>query len=87
VFFFPKRPHSDDVRKLVELIQELANHGNTVLVIEHNLDIIKVADYILDIGPEGGEGGGNIVFTGTPEDLVTRTDNYTGIALAEKGLN
>jgi excinuclease ABC subunit A len=79
--------HYYDIEKLLQSLQALIANGHSIVVIEHNLDIIKTADHVIDIGPEGGEGGGRIVFTGTPEDLVTRTDNYTGIALAEKGLN
>ena len=79
--------HYYDIEKLLQSFQALIANGHSIVVIEHNLDIIKTADHVIDIGPEGGEGGGKIVFTGTPEDLVTRTDNYTGIALAEKGLN
>jgi excinuclease ABC subunit A len=52
--------------------------GNTVLVIEHNMDVIKVADYLIDLGPEGGKEGGNIVFTGTPEEIIKKKDSYTG---------
>jgi len=79
--------HYYDIEKLLQSFQALIANGHSIVVIEHNLDIIKTADHVIDIGPEGGEGGGKIVFTGTPEDLVTRTENYTGIALAEKGLN
>ncbi|MEK6628059.1 MAG: excinuclease ABC subunit UvrA [Bdellovibrionota bacterium] len=70
--------HFEDVRKLVELLHELANQGNTVLVIEHNLEVIKTADYIIDIGPEGGRGGGEIVATGTPEKIITIKKSITG---------
>ena len=69
--------HYEDVRKLVEILQKLVDKGNTVLVIEHNLDFIKSADYILDIGPEGGDGGGELVAKGTPEE-VAGTDTHTG---------
>ena len=62
--------HSYDVRKLIDIIQRLTEGGNTVVVIEHNLDVIKCADYIIDLGPEGGDGGGTIVATGTPEEVV-----------------
>ena len=64
--------HFEDINLLLSVLQRLVNEGNTVLVIEHNLDIIKVADYILDIGPEGGRGGGTILFSGTPEDLIKK---------------
>jgi excinuclease ABC subunit A len=70
--------HYEDVRKLIEIIQKLVNKGNTVLVIEHNLDVIKSADYIIDIGPEGGDGGGNIVAKGTPEEVANTAKSYTG---------
>ncbi|MEX6634248.1 excinuclease ABC subunit UvrA [Hyphococcus lacteus] len=70
--------HFEDVRKLMEVIQELTEGGNTVVVIEHNLDVIKQADWIIDIGPEGGDGGGTIVAAGTPEDVATVSESYTG---------
>lgn len=73
--------HYDDVAKLIDILQELVNRGNTVIVIEHNLDLLKCADYIIDMGPEGGERGGQIVATGTPEE-VSRTDgSHTGYYL------
>ena len=75
--------HFEDVRKLMEVIQELADTGNTVVIIEHNLDVIKQADWIIDLGPEGGDGGGQIVATGTPEDLAEAEGSYTGQFLAE----
>ena len=74
--------HFEDVRKLLEVLQRLVDQGNTVLVIEHNLDVIKVADWILDIGPEGGAGGGQIIAAGTPEDIVKVKESYTGQYLA-----
>ncbi len=64
--------HFEDIRMLIDVLQRLVNDGNTVLVIEHNLDIVKVADHLIDVGPEGGRGGGNIVCTGTPEDLIKK---------------
>ncbi|MEL6379341.1 MAG: excinuclease ABC subunit UvrA [Pseudomonadota bacterium] len=70
--------HFEDVRKLMEVIQELADTGNTVVVIEHNLDVIKQADWIIDLGPEGGDGGGEIVAVGTPEEVALCPDGYTG---------
>src|SRR5256886_6022725 len=74
--------HFDDVRKLLDVLQRLVDLGNTVLIIEHHLDVIKQADWIIDLGPEGGEGGGRIVAQGPPE-LVARTKkSYTGQALA-----
>lgn len=69
--------HYEDVRKLIEILQKLVDKGNTVLVIEHNMDLIKSADYVLDIGPEGGDGGGDLVAKGTPEE-VANTDTHTG---------
>ena len=70
--------HSSDVRKLIEVLQRLVNNGDTVLVIEHNLDVIKSADYIIDIGPEGGDEGGTIVAAGTPEEIAEVPESYTG---------
>ncbi len=70
--------HSYDVKKLVDILQRLVGNGNTVVVIEHNLDIVKTADYIIDMGPEGGEGGGKIVATGTPEEVCKIKGSYTG---------
>lgn len=70
--------HFEDVRKLLEVLHELVDQGNSVIVIEHNLDVIKTADYIIDIGPEGGDGGGEIVATGTPEQVAAEPRSYTG---------
>ena len=70
--------HSDDVAKLIEMLQRLCDAGNTVLVIEHNLDVIKTADHIIDLGPEGGDGGGTIVAVGTPEQVAQVEASYTG---------
>ena len=70
--------HFDDVKKLLEVLERLVEKGNTVVVIEHNLDVIKTADYIIDIGPEGGNGGGTIVKTGTPEEVARSRKSYTG---------
>ncbi|MAM34484.1 MAG: excinuclease ABC subunit A [Micavibrio sp.] len=70
--------HFEDVRKLLEVLHTLVDQGNTVIVIEHNLDVIKTADWIIDIGPEGGSGGGEIIATGTPEDVADTKDSYTG---------
>ena len=70
--------HMYDVQKLLEVLQRLVRAGNTVLVIEHNLDVIKTADYIIDLGPEGGDGGGNIVVTGTPEEVAACEASFTG---------
>ncbi|GAV34116.1 UvrABC system protein A [Roseomonas sp. TAS13] len=74
--------HFEDVRKLLELLQALVKQGNTVLVIEHNLEVIKTADWLLDLGPEGGEGGGRIVAQGTPEEVAANPDSHTGHFLA-----
>lgn len=79
--------HFQDIGMLVQVLNKLVDRGNTVLVIEHNLDIIKVADYIIDIGPEGGNGGGQIVFQGTPEDLLLCRKSYTGQYLKEELVN
>ena len=70
--------HYEDVKKLIEILQELVNRGNTVMVIEHNLDLVKSADYILDFGPEGGEGGGNLIAKGTPEEIAQNAKSFTG---------
>jgi len=63
------------------VLNRLCDKGNTIIVIEHNLDVIKMADHVIDIGPEGGRGGGKILFTGTPEDLVKNKDSFTGMYL------
>ena len=76
--------HSEDVSKLIKILHRLADAGNTVLVIEHNLDLIKTADHIIDLGPEGGEGGGNIVAQGTPEEVAKCQESYTGVFLRDK---
>ena len=73
--------HTADVRKLIEILQKLAEGGNTVLVIEHNLDVIKTADYIVDMGPEGGSGGGTVIAMGTPEQVAENPASYTGMYL------
>ena len=70
--------HTADVHKLIEVLQKLANTGNTVVVIEHNLDVIKTADYIIDMGPEGGDRGGQVVACGTPEEVAACTESHTG---------
>ena len=70
--------HFDDIKKLIQILQGLVDQGNTVLVIEHNLDIIKVADHIIDLGPEGGEAGGLLIGAGTPEHIATLEQSYTG---------
>ena len=70
--------HFADVHKLVEILRRLSEGGNTVIVIEHNLDVIKTAYYIIDIGPEGGDGGGRVIACGTPEEIVKVKESYTG---------
>ena len=71
--------HFADVHKLTEILHKLADGGNTVVVIEHNLDVIKTADYIIDIGPEGGDNGGTVIAKGTPEEVAQTEGSYTGI--------
>jgi excinuclease ABC subunit A len=75
--------HYEDVRKLIEILQELVNRGHTVVVIEHNLDVIKSADYLIDFGPEGGAGGGKVVAKGTPEEVAGTPGSHTGAYLAK----
>ncbi len=70
--------HAADVHKLIEVLQRLVDSGNSVLIIEHNPDIIKVADYIIDLGPEGGHRGGEVIATGTPEEICAHEKSYTG---------
>ena len=70
--------HTDDIKRLLAILQKIVDNGDTVVVIEHNLDVIKVADYIIDLGPEGGDGGGQIVTTGTPEEVAKCDESYTG---------
>jgi len=74
--------HFEDIRKLLEVLHALVDAGNTVIVIEHNLEVIKTADHLIDLGPEGGDGGGRIVATGTPEDIAATAESYTGKFLA-----
>ncbi len=73
--------HFEDVRKLLEVLQKLVDLGNTVLVIEHNMDVVKTADWIIDMGPDGGEDGGRVVVAGTPEQVMKSKKSFTGIAL------
>ncbi|RGI28694.1 excinuclease ABC subunit UvrA [Melissococcus sp. OM08-11BH] len=75
--------HTEDISRLLEVLNRLVDSGNTVLVIEHNLDVIKTADYVIDLGPEGGDGGGTIIATGTPEDIIKVEESYTGYYLKE----
>jgi excinuclease ABC subunit A len=70
--------HFADIEKLLEVLQRLVDSGNTVLVIEHNLDVIKQADWLVDLGPEGGEAGGEVIADGTPEDVADVEESYTG---------
>ena len=74
--------HFEDVKVLLEVIQRLVDHGNTVIIIEHNMDVIKQADHIIDLGPEGGSGGGRIVAEGTPEEVIKISESITGQFLA-----
>jgi excinuclease ABC subunit A len=76
--------HFEDIRIFLDVIQKLMNNGNTVIIIEHNLDIIKVADHIIDLGPEGGIGGGEIIFEGTPEEIIKNKKSLTGKFLAKE---
>ena len=75
--------HMDDVGRLIRVLQQLTDAGNSILVIEHNLDVLKTADYIIDLGPEGGDGGGRIVAEGTPEQVAKVKGSYTGYYLRE----
>jgi excinuclease ABC subunit A len=70
--------HTHDVKRLIDIINRIVNNGDSVIIIEHNLDIIKIADYIIDIGPEGGEFGGTVVATGTPKEISENEKSYTG---------
>ncbi|MEJ6795626.1 MAG: hypothetical protein QNK63_02845, partial [Flavobacteriales bacterium] len=76
--------HFEDVKMLLDVLYRLIDEGNTVLVIEHNMDVIKVADHIIDLGPEGGSGGGSIIAEGTPEQIVKVKESYTGKFLKEE---
>ena len=76
--------HFHDINTLLKSFNQLIDHGHTVIIIEHNMDVIKCADYIIDLGPEGGENGGNIVATGTPEEVAQAPKSYTGHFLHEK---
>ena len=76
--------HFQDIQMLVNVLNQLVDNGNTVIVIEHNLDIIKIADHIIDMGPEGGKEGGQIIATGTPEDIIKLKHSYTGQFLKEE---
>jgi excinuclease ABC subunit A len=74
--------HFNDVRQLVELLQRLTDTGNTVIIVEHNLDVIMNADYVIDLGPEGGKKGGKVVATGSPEEITSISASFTGQYLA-----
>ena len=78
--------HVDDVSRLVRVLQQLTDAGNSVLVIEHNLDVLKVADYLIDLGPEGGDKGGEVVACGTPEQVAACASSYTGQFLRTVGI-
>jgi len=75
--------HFDDIRKLLSVLERLVASGNTVVVIEHNLDVIKTADWVIDLGPEGGDAGGEVVVAGSPEDVAAHEPSYTGAVLRE----
>ena len=79
--------HFEDIKILLNVLNSLVDKGNTVLIIEHNMDIIKVADHIIDLGPEGGDNGGKILFTGSPENLIKKENSYTGKYLLKELLN
>ena len=76
--------HPYDIEKLIHVLNRLVDNGNSVVVIEHNLDVIKSADYIIDLGPDGGDGGGNLVFEGTPDEIISCKESYTGVYLAKE---
>jgi excinuclease ABC subunit A len=76
--------HFDDVLKLITVLNDLVNKGNTVVVIEHNLDVIKCADHVIDLGPEGGNEGGRIIATGTPEEIAKIPESHTGRFLKQR---
>ncbi|MDD2238332.1 MAG: excinuclease ABC subunit UvrA [Bacilli bacterium] len=76
--------HTDDIKKLLSILERIVNNGDTVIVIEHNLDVIKTADYIIDLGPDGGDGGGEVIASGTPEEIIKVKNSYTGQFLKKK---
>ena len=78
--------HVDDVSRLVHVLQQLVDAGNSVLVIEHNLDVLKTADYLIDLGPEGGDAGGEVIAEGTPEEVAACEKSYTGQYLLKAGI-
>jgi excinuclease ABC subunit A len=75
--------HFEDIRILLRVLQKLVDRGNTVIIIEHNLDVIKSSDWVIDLGPEGGDDGGEIIAVGTPEQIIKETNSYTGKFLKE----
>jgi excinuclease ABC subunit A len=75
--------HFDDIRKLIDVLNSLVDKGNTVIVIEHNLDVIKTADHVIDLGPEGGDSGGTVLAAGTPEEVSKISSSYTGQFLSK----
>jgi excinuclease ABC subunit A len=79
--------HFEDIQHLLDVLNKLVDRGNTILVIEHNMDVIKVADHIIDLGPEGGDGGGRILFEGIPEDLIKSKESYTAKFLKPELIN
>ena len=88
IFFIFDEPttglHFHDIRKLMDAFNALVEHGHTVLVVEHNMDVIKMADYLIDLGPTGGKAGGNLVYQGPPEGIVKVKESFTGQFLKEK---
>jgi excinuclease ABC subunit A len=78
--------HFDDIRQLLSVIDKLVEKGNTVIIIEHNMDVIKVSDYLIDLGPEGGKAGGNILFAGTPEEMIKKNNGHTAEYLKKEML-
>ena len=76
--------HFEDIKHLLSVLNRLVERGNTILVIEHNMDVIKVADYVIDMGPEGGSGGGKVVASGTPEDIIKVKESFTGLFLKDE---
>ncbi|WP_019793638.1 hypothetical protein, partial [Streptococcus sobrinus] len=76
--------HTDDIARLLKVLERFVDEGNTVLVIEHNLDVIKTADHLIDLGPEGGVGGGQVIATGTPEEVAQNAQSFTGQYLKDK---
>ena len=79
--------HFDDINKLIKIFKRIVDNGNTIVIIEHNLDVIKCSDYIIDMGPEGGERGGDVIFAGVPEECIKKIESYTGLFLKNKMIN